>query len=432
MSPLVLVLCLMQPDPPAAVKGYIDSRLSRTQIRNNSPVPKNGVPSWTTLEELNVELRLRFHERALAHLDTSFVYQRGFLYGAQPVDRSAQTPGTVISELYGLYHFTDHLNLTLGRKRVIWGPAQVVSPMDILNPPKDPTDPTSQRAGAWLARLEAPFERFSLTGIFAARAFQLRGGMPTGLVYDPGDAQAGVPADPGAHFLLAGRIYALIRNTDFNAVYYLTHRYADSASEKSRLGLSVSRLLGSALEVHFESLIQRGPSAPHPSLSPDDAALRLVAGPRYTFADDAMLGAEYFWNGEGRTAAELATGISLVGQLQRTGMVLPTAAGDLGTPQKFSFNPLGRHYLLLTYTKPHIRDDFSVQVTALVSATDGSSLLAPIVMWSVREWLSLSLAAFVTAPGIPSRRLQIPGGNLGEFEISPISSRFMFSGRAFF
>ena len=59
------------------------------------------------------------------------------------------------------------------------------NPTDLLNVRKDPTDPTFQRAGAWLARVEAPFESSAFTLLFAPQVTQSAFGIPYGFLAYP-------------------------------------------------------------------------------------------------------------------------------------------------------------------------------------------------------------------------------------------------------
>lgn len=60
----------------------------------------------------------------------------------------------MLSEAYLDAPLQDGFRLLLGKKRIVWGAGLAFNPTDVLNPPKDPTDPTFQRAGAWLAQAE--------------------------------------------------------------------------------------------------------------------------------------------------------------------------------------------------------------------------------------------------------------------------------------
>lgn len=423
----------------SSVNGYLDSRTSVAKVRTDGLLPADDVPAAINLTEVNIQLKLRWGDRAFALVDASFFYQKAWAYPGGPHDVPAYRPLSVISEAYASYNFSDHLNLTLGKKRIVWGPGQAFNPTDLLNPPKDPTDPTLQRAGAWLARVEAPFERFTASFVAAAAALRTYGGVPTSLAYCPGyptaeGGRAGInDFDDQPHYALASRLYALVADSDVGLYYVFTNRYNDAFENKSRLGASVSRLVGKALEVHAEALVQRGTLRPFKTLG-DDLVGKTLVGGRYTFGDDSLLGLEYHFNGDGYTPAEFDSALKMVAAVAGAGLrpSLPAASSDAGSPQKFVFDPFRRHYLFLTYLKPHIRDDFTVQATVIMNLQDFTGQLAPLIAWSVREWASLTVAAFVPVPGLASREVEVGDRHYGEFSLSPIGWRILASVRLFY
>lgn len=430
--------------PAVSVNGYIDSRISYSHARTDAFLPADDLPTWSNLTELDLQLRWRWRDRAQALLDAGYFFQGAWGYATGPHDVPAYRPLAVISEAYGSYDLHEHLHLTLGKKRVTWGSGLAVSPMDLLNPPKDPTDPALQRAGAWLARVEAPFERFTFTLVGAARATRTYGGVPAALLFLPDYPSAETVRSNGAlpdarddepHFALAARVYALIADTDLNLVWWFSNLYQDAFASKHRLGLSAARLIGKSLEVHAEALVQQGTKRPLSTLAEDALVVRAVLGPRYFFADDSSLGAEYYLNGDGYSSDELANLLALVSQVPRANGLALQGAGteaDPGSPQKLRFDPLRRHYVFLMYTKPRIRDDFTLQATIFGNLHDFTGMFAPLVVWSAAEWLNLTLAGFIPLPGIDSRKLHLGDERRGEMDLSPLGWRVMFSARAFY
>jgi hypothetical protein len=427
-----------------SVNGYADSRTSYTHARTDALLPADDVPTWSNLTELDLQLRWRWRQRAQALLDAGYFFQGGWGYPGGGHDVPAYRPLAVINEAYGSYDLHEHLQLTLGKKRVTWGSGLAVSPMDLLNPPKDPTDPSLQRAGAWLARIEAPFERFTFTLVGAARATRIYGGVPGALLYYPEYPSAEAVQSNGAlpddrddepHYALAARLYALVADTDLNLVWTFTNLYQDAFEKKHRLGISAARLIGKSLEVHAEALLQRGTKRPMSTLGEDALVVRAVLGPRYFFADDSSLGAEYLFNGDGYSGEELANLLALASSVPRANRLALQGAGarpDPGSPQKLRFDPLRRHYLFLMYTRPRLWDDFTVQATLFGNLHDLTGIFAPLVTWSATEWLSLTLAGFIPLPGVESRKLDVAGRQKGELDLSPLGWRAMFSARTFY
>ena len=136
MNALLLALVLAQEVPegdtgaaPAAlettVNGYLDQRLTGQRVRTGGLLPGAEVPRFINLTEANFQLKLRWGGKGLALGDASFFYQRAADFPGVEKDLPAYRPLAVMSELYGGYAFTEHLNLTLGKKRVVWGASSV-------------------------------------------------------------------------------------------------------------------------------------------------------------------------------------------------------------------------------------------------------------------------------------------------------------------
>jgi len=438
----------------STVNGYLDERLTGQRVRTGALIPGDSVPRFINLTEANFQLKLRWGGRALALGDASFFYQKAAAFPGAEKDVPAYRPLAVISELYGSYSFSEHAHLTVGKKRIVWGPGLVVNPTDLLNPPKDPTDPSLQRAGAWLARFELPFERFTVSLVGAERALREYGGVPASLGVWPDVSPRDPEYDRQAHVALAARFYALVADTDLNVEYFFTNLYNDAFRKKSRVGLSFSRLVGKSLEVHGEALGQLGSARTYVSTCVIDGScaadqpvvstakldsrrlqVRGLFGARYSFADDSMLGADYALYSDGYTRREWravltalrlarAAGLAPQGFLGRPGL------SGAGTPQRFVFEPLRRHYLFLYFTKPRIRDDFTVNVTVIGALEDLSAQVSPQVVWSAREWLNLTVQLFAPIPA--ARPTEIEGEKYAELGLSPSDYRAVLSARLFY
>lgn len=473
---------------PAALEvttsGYLDSRTTWSHVVAGGLLPTVDVPALANITEGNFQLKLRWGDKGLAYADTSFFWQAGGLYrttgadgnlvDAPAHDNPALRPAAVVSELYGSYAFGEHANLVLGKKRLVWGAGFAQNPTDLLNPPKDPTDPTFQRAGSWLAKLEFPFDRFTVSLVGAAKVLRQYGGLPSTLLYYPDYPTAEGAANPALddrdlqpHFAAAARLYALVADTDVNAFYFFSNLYNDAFDHKSRVGLSLSRVFG-GLEAHAEALAQQGSQrvyadegcvddpaallgclasgrvpAARTRFADDAVVLKALVGARYMFEDSGILSLEYFHNGEGYSQAEyqsflrlLATSRELAKTNAQAAALVARAAGqgaaDPGSPQKFSFDAQRVHYLFLSYQRPQIADDFTLNVVLLASLADLSGQLAPSVTWSAREWLNVSLAAFVPLPGFESRGVDVRAQKYTEYGLLPSDWRVYGSVRAFY
>jgi hypothetical protein len=441
------------------VNGYLDTRFTAQRVRGDAPLPATDFPRLANMTEGNLQLKLRWGDTALALADASFVFQDARGYLGPDHDVPAYRPFAVISELYASFAPSDHLNLTVGKKRVVWGAGMFINPMDLLNPPKDPTDPSLQRAGAWLARLELPYRRFTISLLGAAQVLSQYGGVPANLaVYPSYDT---VPGESGIHAAAAGRLYALVFDTDVNVEYVFTNLYNDAFRDKSRVGLSLSRLISKSVEAHLEVLGQLGSARlfVDPTCSADAAAaaacqmsgtpfvaptklgdntpvVRGIVGTRWTFGDDSILTIDQALYTDGYSDAEWRSYLQAL-SVSRAAPSLVGALGsgaasgaDGGTPQKFVFQQLRRHYLFVSYSKPRVANDFTLGLTMIASLQDLSSQLAPQVLWQPREWISLTAEAFVPLPA--ARPTEVNGVSYSEFGLSPADYRGLVSVRVFY
>jgi hypothetical protein len=444
--------------------GYLDTRATFQRLEPAPLTPGASQPRLVDLLEANLQLKIGLGPRGFVGADVSLFWQWAGLYqDGQGRDVPAYRPLVAVSELYATYELTPHLNLTVGKKRVVWGPGLAQNPTDLLDPPKDPTDPTAQRAGSWLVRAELPHDRYTLSFVGAAQVLRQYAGLPANLLVYPGfpsaEAARGWTADDRdgrAHFALAARAYALIADTDLNVIYAFTNLYNESIADRHRVGLTASHVFG-GWEVHGEALLQTGTSRAPLDPGCEGAGLadclssgalarplttglrpRALLGARYLFADNAMLSLEYSYHGPGLAAADFERYVRVLAAAGRDPTLAAALAGtsaplaDPGSPQRYSFDPLRRHYLLVSYSKPQIRNDFTVGAVLLLGLEDLSGQLNPSVTWSLREWLSLNLAAYLTIPSPPGMGASLGGERRGELELGSSRWRLVGSVRAFF
>jgi len=452
--------------------GFVDSRWTGGYASVARMLSASDVPHLHNLSEGNVQLKLEWAGRGQVQADVSLVWQRGWMYwgadkDAQRVrladhDVPALRPMAVVAELYAIANVGERLNLTIGKKRVLWGPGLAWNPTDLINPPKDPTDPTLQRAGSWLARIELPLDEWTFSLVGAARATQTFAGLPTGLVWAPDNAPA--KADDRPHYLLAARIYRLVADTDLNLLAFHSNLYNDPFENKLRLGVSASRVFFDSVEVHGEVLGQLGSArlyaerdcvlslghalacagrgvspGGYSKLDDGEPRLKALAGLRWQFGESAAISAEYLYNGDGANPWQfesLVHALALAKTATALGAPLPFAIGataqDAGTPQKFAFEPLRRHYLFLTYLHPQLADDFTINAVVVLGAHDLSGQLAPQLTWSAREWLNLTVGGFVALPGVESMGAAVGGRRWTEYGLMPPLWRAFVAARAFY
>ncbi len=452
------------PHEKAQVNGYISQRAAYQQITPDVPIATRDLPNLATLTEANVQLKVNLGTRgSFAYADLSLVYQGGWLFyeddgngGRARVpnhDVPALHPAVVPSELYLSLSPKPWLNVLIGKKRITWGAGFAFNPTDLINPPKDPTDPSYQRAGNWLARVELPFETFTLSALFAPQALYTQSGLPYAFMRYPGYAPAtgADTRDQTSHYLLAGRLYALLASTDVNLIYYFSNAYQDDFRNTSRLGLSLSRYFFTDYELHAEALLTRGSArsfpvhacvadlaacaggAPFATSKTDSTAFypRMIAGTRRMFADESLLSVEYYYQRDGYSDQELADAIALQSYAKSQPSVTSAVSGS-ALPQRYAFDPLRRHYLIVSYSKPHIADDWTVGAVLIAGLRDSSGILSPSVAWNIREWLNLGLYGFVPVHGFGVGEVRVGDDSFSEYGVVPYAFRVLCEARGYY
>ena len=256
---LALVCSLVLADASVVTTtGYVDSRTTSAQTL------VNGAPGLTELAEANAQIKVVPNERLTVFADASLFWQHAWFIHGGDRDQPEYRPTVVLSEAYLDAPVLDGFRVLVGKKRIVWGSGLAFNPTDVLNPPKDPTDPSFQRAGAYLAEVEWGFEKVALSIVTAGKVTRQYAGLPAGLVWYPkrqtAESVRGWVADDRddeAHFAVSARLYLLIADTDVNVTYAFTNLYNDAFRNSSRGGLSLSRVFG-ALELHGEASLYSG------------------------------------------------------------------------------------------------------------------------------------------------------------------------------
>lgn len=452
VSALVL-LCLAQ-DPLVTTTGYVDSRTTGAWTQFD------GAPGLVELAEANAQLKLVPHEKAKFFADTSLFWQGAWLVQGGDKDLANYRPTVVLSEAYADLPLQEHFRVLIGKKRIVWGAGLSFNPTDALNPPKDPTDPTFQRAGAWLGEVEWGFEKVAISLVGAGKVLRQYAGLPTALVVYPDVTTAEVDRgiatddrDDEAHFAFAGRLYLLLGELDVNLLYSYSNLFNDAFKTKSKGGLSLSKVFGN-LEVHAEASLYQGstrlsvtddcvkapqlcvlfktPIITRPDLDATTFNTQAVVGGRYMFDSGAMISAEYYFNGEGMNREDYRQLATLLVQYPQMAQQALGGATDPGTPQKFTLNAFRRHYGVVQFSVPQLWDDWTIAGSALVGLEDLSFQLVPSVQWSATEWLQLTASAYLPFAGLDDERITVGDESYGQFTLSPFQTRLMFQARAFF
>lgn len=475
------------PEPPPAeapawkkvveATGYLDSRSQYSRSRTWGLVPTDELPQLQELLELNLQVKVMARPHTYVYGDVSLVgsfagnYRGADADGNEVVlpDRNSALAQPIVSinELYFSHEFLPELNVLVGKKRIAWGSGMAYNPTDFINARRDPTDPTFQRAGVWLAQVEVPLSVVTFSAVFIPQVMRSVASIPTHFVVWPEWDKR----DDAAHFQFAARAYALVGDADVNVMLYYGNRFNDDFEKKLRVGLSFSRYFFTDYELHFEALLQSGstrdflvPGCVASALDAlkcvqkqapfttkkylDDRAImpRLLVGARRQFGDDSLLSVEYLYQADGWTKDDFqsyANGLDLVAQGRAAGLPvnrIPGASALFGTstspdglPARFTFDPRAQHYLFVSFQKPRIKDDFTAQVVMIANLQDLSTLWTPSVAWAATDWLTLTLYGFIPVPGPDALAPKTPAGKaVSEYGSLPFAYRVLFEVRAYY
>jgi len=475
MTPRALLPVLLLSTAPALaaeVTGYVESRTQYSRARVEGLVPTDSFPEVQQILELNVQPRQEYRPGGFVSGDLSlFVQAAGRYRGLDDEGNEVSVPVTEVTaarpvvslnELYISHEVVPQLHLLAGKKRVIWGSGMAFNPTDLLNPPKDPTDPSWQRAGAYMVRVEVPLERYTFTLLASPAVLEQQSGLPRAmLAYPEWDAR-----DDKLHYLVALRAYALVADADINLMLFQSNLYGDAFENKTRLGFSFSRYFFTDYELHVEGLVGQGSARRYPvaecledRLAALGCALRndpflstkrleektlrpqVLVGTRYMFPDESLLSVEYLFQADGLQRDEFqyyVNGAALLRRAREFG-VDPSrldvfGRGDASVAQRFRFDPLVKHYAFLSYQKPKIADDFTFTAVAIANLQDLSGLLVPSLSWATTEWMTLTLSAFVPWGGPPSLAATVPESEetVSEFTLLPLEYRGLLQVRLFY
>jgi hypothetical protein len=432
------------PDHELTWSGSLAGRGSMTTPSDHALLSTADQPILGGLFEANAQARGWWFDRKLTLLVDSSLFliggmgyadhdDDGVITSMPEHDVAAHRPRLVLSDVSLRFEPLQHLTLTIGKQRVVWGPGMANNPTDVLNAPRDPTDPTFQRTGTWQARVDVPLENVTFSAMFAPAVLTQQNGVPVALLQFPDyDLEGGPPRDDNLHWAAAARAYALVADTDLNLWAVWKNRYGDDVDQRMQVMASASRLLNDELEGHAEVMLQQGStrfSVDHDCVD-DDRALarcalsgrspfvrdlvaderlwpRILVGGRWMPADESFLTIEYLYASDGLLPDEFEDLVYLqrrAGQAQRAGHPVLLSQGGNGAdglPSRFTFDVVRRHYLFATYSRPHTLDeDVTVGASLVTALEDLSSVASASLTWSAEEWLQLSAFAFVPLPSV--------------------------------
>lgn len=469
------------------INGYVLNRLTGSLSATSTPLSTRDQPSLLNLLEGNLQLKRPLWRGAFFYADASALLQIGGLfYETNSAGQRVRAPGHdvpqlrpqfVLSEAYLSYSPRPWINVTLGKKRVVWGPGFGFNPTDVINPARDPSDPGLQRAGAFVLKADFSRPETTLSLLASPQVLYQQSGLPYAMLKYPSypsyehtlaPQTFADTRDSALHYLLAARWYLLIEEADINLMLFYSNLYGDAFKDQVRIGMSFSRYFFTDYELHFEALVQPGsarlyaaPACVKSLSAAGQCALtqqpfyeqnrltsglntKLLIGSRRVFADESQLSVEYLYLSDGYTPGELRDllrGLSLAKQAAAAGVTLPSTFGaamggnmgnNSGLATRFSFDPLRRHYLFIGYSKPKIKDDWTIGAQIIAGLEDWSGVIIPSVSYNALEWLTLQLTGFIPIKSIKSGQVEAFGQRYSEYSLFPSDLRITIEAKAFY
>ena len=292
-------------------------------------------------------------------------------------------------EFYASWKPNPGLTLDAGKVALKWGKGYAWNPVAFLERPKDPNDPDLAREGFTMAtadvirNFEGPLRTVAFTPVVLPVNSDMNG-------------------DFGArnHVNVGAKLYLLYHDTDIDFMFL------NNGSRSRRYGMDFSRNLASNLEVHGEiariedTQRQATTAAGTVTTVRRAASTSYLLGLRYLTERDTTWILEYYRNGPGFTQPELEGFYDFVdrayAQYLATGNdTALRRAGNLSRSGYGRPNP-GRNYVYLRVSQKEPFDIlyFTPALTIIANTDDGSTSIAPELLYTAINNVELKLRAF--------------------------------------
>lgn len=308
--------------------------------------------------------------------------------------KAGDTDRLRLKEAYLSWSIDPHWDLTAGKKILKWGAGYAWNPTGVLDPPRDPRDPTdrlSQYEGRELVELRGTFGNRNFTAVYTSpRLFS--------------KLQTRRREDQWAI-----KYNSLVKGLDYSLIASL-----GGANAANRYGANATYVIGQALELHGEFIAQRGSRVVYPlSIVRDDPPAtygfppyarlkehedriyyKTLAGGNYTFRSGWNLVIEYFRDPSGLSPIEehrLETFITYNEEQYRLAagpnpstITLP-GANLLWTLEGIRGFNRSRNYAFARISRSRIARKWDLENIAILSLRDRSSIWIPQVAFDFNE-----------------------------------------------
>ncbi|MFM2059132.1 MAG: hypothetical protein RLY71_3517 [Pseudomonadota bacterium] len=308
-------------------------------------------------------------------------------------------------EAYAAWQIDAGSHVQLGKKALRWGKGYAWSPVAFLERAKDPTDPDLARegfvmaTGTWVRSLEGPLQTLALTTAVLPTSADLN--------QDFGDGTASAN-----HLNPALKLYALAWDTDVDLIW------VGRGSLGPRIGVDLSRNLGSQLEVHGEwarmSAATRVVLAGGGTLQNQNGRFdSTLIGLRYLTERDATFIMELFRNGSGYSREELGAFYDLAHRSVGNPALLPLASRAAAQGYNRPNAAQRYAYLRASQKEPFDIVDFTPSLSFIMNAADRSWSVIPELLYTgsrnmeLRASMALNRGAVSTEYGERSVRSRV-------------------------
>jgi hypothetical protein len=299
-----------------------------------------------------------------------------------------------VKELYLSWSVNSHWDLAAGKKILKWGTGYAWTPTGVLDPQRDPRDPTdrlSQYEGKELVELRGTYGRHNLTAVYTSPHLFSR-------------LQTRRREDQWAI-----KYNSLVRKLDYSLIASF-----GGLQTANRYGANATYVIGQALELHGEYIAQRGsrllyplavaqmdpgvtftfpPYAP-PKEHDDKVYSKALAGANYTFPSGWNVVVEYYRDQQGLSEVERQRldffvlyneeQHHLLAGPDPSKITLP-AANLLWTLQGIGGFNRSRDYLFARIARSRMAKKWDLENVVIFSLHDGSSIWIPQVTLDFSE-----------------------------------------------